>query len=52
VTGPGEAGIENSMCTKLEKGNYAPYINEVRAQSGKSITVANANILIGIASSM
>ncbi len=46
VTGPGEQGIENSLCGKLEKGNYAPYINEVQAQSGKSISTANANILI------
>jgi hypothetical protein len=46
VSGPGEKGIENSLCTKLEKGNYAPYINEVQAQSGKSITAANAQLLI------
>lgn len=46
VTGPGEEGVESSMCGKLEKGNYGPYINEVQAQSGKKITAANANILI------
>ncbi len=46
VTGPGEAGIENSLCTKLEKGNYAPYINEVQAQSGKKISASNAALLI------
>jgi hypothetical protein len=46
VTGPGEQGIENSLCGKLEKGNYAPYINEVQAQSGKAISASNANILI------
>ncbi len=46
VTGPGEEGVENSLCGKLEKGNYGPYINEVQAQSGKKITASNANILI------
>lgn len=52
VSGPGEKGIENSMCTKLEKGSYAAYINEVEAQSGKSISAAHAALLIGWAATL
>jgi hypothetical protein len=46
VSGPGELGVENSLCGKLDRGDYAPYINEVQAQSGKKISAANAALLI------
>ena len=39
-------GIANSMCTKLEKENYAPFRNELSAQSGKAISEANAATLL------
>lgn len=45
VTGSGAAGVVNSLVGKLEKGNYTAFINEVRAQSGKSISTANAALL-------
>ena len=42
-------GIVNSMTTKLSHGQYGAFINEVQAQSGKALTVAQANLLIQLA---
>jgi hypothetical protein len=39
-------GVANSLCGKIEKGNYEPFRNELAAQSGKKITDANAAILL------
>jgi hypothetical protein len=39
-------GVANSLCGKIEKGNYEPFRNELAAQSGKKITESNAAILL------
>ena len=43
-------GVANSLCTKLAKGNYDAYANEVRAQTGtqpgKSFTPEQGALLI------
>ena len=39
-------GVANSLCVKLDKGNYAPFQNEVQAQSGKWLTAERAAILL------
>jgi hypothetical protein len=49
VTGPGEAGVENSLCVKISKGNTRPFENEVNAQRGKRLTSAQADQLIYLA---
>lgn len=46
------AGVANSLVTKLEKGNIKPFINEVEAQSGKKIDAGNAAILIRLAGAL
>ncbi|MFJ5715827.1 glycoside hydrolase family 2 TIM barrel-domain containing protein [Neobacillus sp. NPDC093127] len=38
--------------TKAKEGSLGAYINEVNAQSGKKLTIEQANILIGIANSL
>lgn len=45
-------GIANSMCVKLSKGNYEPFKHELSAQSGKSISDANAAILLRLVSTL
>lgn len=39
-------GIAHSLATKIMKGNVAPFINEVNAQTGKALTSEQAAILI------
>jgi hypothetical protein len=39
------AGVANSLCTKLVKRNNDPFRNELAAQTGNGITAANAAIL-------
>lgn len=45
-------GVAHSMCVKLEKGNVAPFLNELRAQTGKSVSEANAAILKALAEAL
>lgn len=42
-------GIEKALCGKLEAGHVGPFINQVQAQSGKAMTVEQAQILIQLA---
>lgn len=42
-------GVGNSLCVKLERRSFPPFVNEVLAQSGKSLTVAQAQLLIRLA---
>jgi hypothetical protein len=44
-----EPGVAHSLCAKLQHGDFGPYINEVEAQSGKSITEQQALDLEGLA---
>lgn len=44
-----QAGIARSMCKQLENGAIGAYQNHVRAQSGKSVSSANAAMLITLA---
>lgn len=48
----GGAGIANSMCSKLSKGNYEPFRHELAAGSGKSISEANAAILLRLVNTL
>lgn len=41
-------GIANSMCQQLANGAYGAFRNHVRAQSGKSVSSANAAILTSL----
>ena len=45
-------GVANSLCVKLSKGNYAPFRNEVEAQSGKKISAEHAAILLRLVNSL
>ena len=45
-------GVAHSMCEKLESGSIKAYINEVEAQAGKSLTQAQAELLIRLARSL
>ena len=45
-------GVAHSMCAKLESGSIKAYINEVEAQAGKSLTQAQAELLIRLARSL
>ena len=42
-------GVAHSMCMKLQNGSIKAYINEVEAQIGKSLTQAQADLLIRLA---
>ena len=42
-------GLANSLCVKLAAHAYGAYLNEVRAQTGKALTTAQAEILSGLA---
>jgi probable HAF family extracellular repeat protein len=44
-----QPGIANSLTTKLIHGDINAFINEVNAQAGKALTVAQAAILIQLA---
>lgn len=46
------AGIANSLCVKLAHGDYAPFRNEVSAQSGKHIAADKAAILLRLANAL
>ena len=54
VTGPGAAGVANSLMAKLRgpRPNVAAFINEVRAQTGKRITAEMAAVLIALAGAL
>ncbi|MDQ0875780.1 uncharacterized lipoprotein YddW (UPF0748 family)/fibronectin type 3 domain-containing protein [Paenibacillus sp. V4I3] len=52
VTGPGAVGVTNSLVKKLEHGNYDAFINEVQAQTGKRLTMQQADVLIRLAASL
>ena len=39
-------GVANSLVSKLSKGNYGAFRNEVVAQSGKKIPADKATILL------
>ncbi len=43
-----KAGVANSMCQQLKNGAYGAFANHVSAQSGKSVSDANAAILIAL----
>jgi hypothetical protein len=45
-------GVAHSMCVKLESGSIKAYINEVEAQTGKSLTQEQAELLIRLARSL
>jgi hypothetical protein len=45
-------GIANSMCQQLTNGAYDAFRNHVSAQSGKSVSDANAAILISLSNSL
>lgn len=45
-------GVANSLCVKLDKGNYAPFQNEVQAQSGKWLSADHAATLLRLVSSL
>lgn len=45
-------GVANSMCVKLEHGSIRAYVNEVAAQSGKSMTTGQADILTRLAEAL
>jgi hypothetical protein len=40
------------MCTKLDSNSIKSYINEVEAQTGKSLTQEQAELLIRLARSL
>ena len=42
-------GVANSMCAKLRSGSLNAFINEVRAQTDKALTRAQAELLIRLA---
>lgn len=45
-------GVANSLVSKLSKGNYAAFRNEVAAQSGKKIPADKATILLRLAAGL
>jgi hypothetical protein len=40
-----QGNVAHSLCVKLEHGDYRPFVNEVRAQTGKAIPAEDAAIL-------
>jgi uncharacterized protein len=42
-------GLANSLCAKLDAHAYGAFLNEVRAQTGKALTAAQAEILSALA---
>lgn len=47
-----EKGLANSLCVKLRAGSFGAYRNELRAQSGKKISAANATLLSNLSLSL
>ncbi len=45
----GQAGVANSLCTKLQHGSTGAFVNEVNAQRGKRLTATEADVLIRLA---
>jgi Mg/Co/Ni transporter MgtE len=43
-----DKGIANSLCAKLRAGSYVAFRNELKAQSGKKVTAAAADLLTGL----
>ncbi len=43
------AGVADSLCVKLDRGQIGAYVNELDAQAGKSPTVEQADLLAGFA---
>jgi hypothetical protein len=39
-------GVQNSMCVKIDHATWGALRNEISAQSGKAVSVTNANILL------
>lgn len=42
------AGVANSLCVKIAKGNMQPFWNELAAQRGKHIPAAKADIILAL----
>ncbi|MCU1483515.1 MAG: putative cell surface protein [Actinomycetia bacterium] len=40
-----DKGVANSLCVKLRAGSYGAFRNELKAQSGKKLTAAQATLL-------
>ncbi|WP_206099013.1 sugar-binding protein [Paenibacillus nanensis] len=49
VSGNGEQGIENSLITKAEHGNFNAFANQVAALTGKRLTEEQAALLLAVA---
>jgi hypothetical protein len=47
-----QTGVAHAMCVKLQHQDYLPYIWHVRAQTGKTVSAANAAILIRLANAL
>lgn len=47
-----QKGVANAMAAQLRSGAYEAFRNHVRAQTGKSISAANAAILISLSQSL
>lgn len=47
-----QKGVANSMCQQLANGAYGAFRNHVSAQSGKTVSSANAAILISLSQSL
>lgn len=47
-----QRGIANSMCQQLRNGAYGAFRNHVRAQAGKSVSAANAAVLIALSNEL
>lgn len=46
------AGVANSLCVKLQHGDYDPFRNELAAQTGKKISDAHAAILLRLVNAL
>lgn len=46
------SGVANSLCVKLNHGDYGAFRNELSAQSGKKISADNAAILMGLVNTL
>ncbi|MHB0962361.1 MAG: hypothetical protein ACYC5V_04010 [Gemmatimonadaceae bacterium] len=47
-----QKGVANSMCQQLKNGAYGAFRNHVSAQSGKTVSVAHADILIALSKNL
>jgi choice-of-anchor C domain-containing protein len=45
-------GVANSLCVKLDHGDWDPFRNELSAQTGKKISDANAAILLRLVNAL